>query len=81
MRAIEHRRWMIRSTNSGISALIDPAGRVVARTALLEAARLRGRVGRLELRTLYGRVGDWPGWLAAASFVVLVWHRPGAAPG
>ncbi len=43
MRAAENRRWIVRSTNDGISAAIDPAGRVVQ--ALPEyreaAARLR----------------------------------------
>jgi apolipoprotein N-acyltransferase len=31
MRAAENRRWLIRATNDGITASIDPAGRVVAR--------------------------------------------------
>ena len=29
LRAIEHRRFLVRSTNSGVSAIIDPVGRVV----------------------------------------------------
>jgi apolipoprotein N-acyltransferase len=32
-RAIEHRRFLIRSTNSGVSAIIDPMGGVVSHTA------------------------------------------------
>jgi len=62
LRAVEHRLWMVRSTNSGISAVIDPAGRVVARTGLLTAENLRATVHPRAGRTVYGRFGDWPGW-------------------
>lgn len=64
LRAIEHGRWVVRATNSGISALVDPAGRVVAETPLLERAVLRGTVHPLSGDTPYGRLGDWPGWVA-----------------
>jgi apolipoprotein N-acyltransferase len=65
MRAIENGRWVLRSTNSGISALIDPAGRLVARMPLLERALLRGELRPRTEQTLYARLGDWPGWIAA----------------
>jgi len=64
LRAIEHRRWMVRATNSGISAIIDPAGRIVAETGVLTRANLRGVVHLLDGETVYGRLGDWPGWVA-----------------
>lgn len=70
MRAIEHRRHLVRATNGGISAIIDPLGRVVARTALLERANLRGQITWLAEPTLYTRLGDWPGPLAALWLVV-----------
>jgi apolipoprotein N-acyltransferase len=66
LRAVEHRRPLVRATNSGISALIDPVGRIVARTDVLSRATLRGTVHALDGQTLYTRLGDWPGWLAAA---------------
>lgn len=69
LRAIEHRRFLIRATNSGVSAIVDPAGRIVARTGLLTQETLRGVVSPLEGETVYARVGDWPGWLAAAVVV------------
>ena len=64
LRAIEHRRWLVRATNSGISAFVDPTGAVVARTGALERASLRGTVHAIDGTTIYGALGDWPGWLA-----------------
>jgi apolipoprotein N-acyltransferase len=75
MRAIEHHRFVVRATNSGISALVDPAGRVLARTELLASQNLRGEVRPLGGQTLYARLGDWPGWLAAASLLALARRR------
>jgi len=66
LRAIEQRRWLVRATNSGVSAIVDPAGRVVSRTGLLTRENLRGVVHPLDGETVYARLGDWPGWLALA---------------
>jgi len=63
-RAVEHRRWLVRATNSGISAIVDPAGRVVARAGLMTRETLRHTVRWLGGTTLYAVGGDWPGWLA-----------------
>ena len=67
MRAIEHHRFAVRATNSGVSAIIDPAGRLVTRSGLLTRENLRGTVQAFDGETLYGRAGDWAGWLAAAA--------------
>ncbi len=69
LRAIEQRRWLVRATNSGVSAIVDPAGRIVARTALLTRENLHGTVHPLAGTTVYARLGDWPGWLALATTV------------
>jgi len=63
-RAIEHRRYLVRSTNSGISAVIDPLGRVVAESGLLTRENLRADVHMLDEDTVYTMLGDWPGWLS-----------------
>jgi apolipoprotein N-acyltransferase len=70
LRAVEHRRWLVRATNSGVSAIVDPAGRLVARTGLLTRENLRGTVRLVEGPTIYGRFGDWPGWIAAAVLLI-----------
>jgi apolipoprotein N-acyltransferase len=69
LRAVEHRRALVRATNSGLSALIDSAGRIRAQTGLDERTVLAGVVHPAGGRTLYARIGDWPGWLAAVALV------------
>lgn len=70
-RAIEHRRWLIRSTATGISAFVDSAGRVVRKSALEKAEILVQQVPMLSGgSTVYGIIGDLVGWLAL-SFCVL----------
>lgn len=66
LRAIEQRRYLVRATNSGVSALVDPAGRILAHTGLLTRENLRGTVHLLDGETVYARCGDWPGWVALA---------------
>ncbi|MEB2286337.1 MAG: apolipoprotein N-acyltransferase [Polyangiaceae bacterium UTPRO1] len=59
-RSIETRRPQVRATNTGISAVIDAAGRIVARTAVGERATLADRVHPERLpATLVVRCGEW----------------------
>jgi len=64
LRAVEQRRYFVHATNSGVSAVVDPLGRLVARSGLLTRENLAAEVRLLEGETLYARLGDWPGWLA-----------------
>jgi apolipoprotein N-acyltransferase len=59
MRAVENHRWILRATDNGITAAIDPAGRVVGAAKEYEelGARLPYRY-RQDL-TFYTRFGDW----------------------
>lgn len=80
LRAVEQRRFLVRATNSGISAIVDPAGAFVARSGLLTRENLRGTVALLDGETLYARLGDWPGWLAAGLTGIALATRPPARP-
>ena len=60
MRALEAGRWMIRATNNGISALIDPQGRVLARAQQFSTEVLRGTVVPYTGLTPYARLGNYP---------------------
>ena len=57
LRAVENRRWLLRSTSNGISALIDPAGRVLERMELQREGRLVVSFQYLRRRTLFNRCG------------------------
>ena len=60
LRAAEAGRYLLRSTNTGISAIIDPRGEVVSRSPQFRTHVLRGTVTGFEGATPYARVGDWP---------------------
>jgi apolipoprotein N-acyltransferase len=57
-RAVENRRSIIRSANTGISGFIDPIGRVVASTQLFTDAIMTRTVPMLNDKTFYTRFGD-----------------------
>ena len=71
MRAVENRVWLLRSANTGVSALIDPYGRVVAQSRLFEPALVEGTAYFHQGGSLYTRTGDSLARLL--SLVVLVW--------
>jgi len=60
MRAIEHRRWLVRSTNTGVSTFIDATGVLLQESDRTTAETLIADVPMLTSATLYGRLGDWP---------------------
>jgi apolipoprotein N-acyltransferase len=57
-RAIENRRSLVRCANTGISGFVDPAGRVLASSALFEDAVMIQRVPVLKQLSPYTRIGD-----------------------
>ena len=59
MRAAEVRRWQLRATNTGITAVIDPYGEVTGRLAPFEPGVLRATVRGVEGATPYTIWGDW----------------------
>ena len=62
MRAVENRRWLLRATNDGISAAIDPAGRVVERLPPYREAVARMGFRYSSGTTMYTDHGDWFAW-------------------
>ena len=75
MRAIEQGRFLVRAANTGISGVIDPYGRVLARTGLFEPAVVVEDVRLLEGLTFYGRVGDAPAYAVAAVAAIALGYR------
>jgi apolipoprotein N-acyltransferase len=58
VRAVETGRDLLRAANTGISAVVDPRGRVVARAGIGEQAVLHGALTPRRGRTPYARTGD-----------------------
>jgi apolipoprotein N-acyltransferase len=59
MRAVENNRWLLRDTNTGITAVIDPLGRVVAEAPRNQRTQLQAAYSLEESTTFYTRHGDW----------------------
>ncbi|MFN2588792.1 MAG: apolipoprotein N-acyltransferase [Actinomycetota bacterium] len=59
VRAAETGVWVAHAALTGISAFVDPSGRVVERSELWEPELLVRRVRFAEDVTLYARTGDW----------------------
>jgi len=57
-RAIENRRSLVRSANTGISGFVDPAGRIIASTPLFREAVITRTVPIIKTSTFYTRNGD-----------------------
>jgi apolipoprotein N-acyltransferase len=67
-RAVETDRYVLRAANTGISAVIDPRGRTIARTGIFREEILNGTFSPRQSRTFYVTHGDW---LILLSFLFL----------
>jgi apolipoprotein N-acyltransferase len=81
MRAIENGRWILRATNTGITAAVDPDGRITAEMPRHIRSSMDVRFGYRDQLTFYTRHGDWFAWLCAIVTALLVLgsiagHRP-----
>ncbi len=69
LRAVENRRYVVRAAATGISAIIDPSGRVVGELPIYRRGILTGRIASLDGLTPYARFGDW--FVAACGAIAL----------
>jgi apolipoprotein N-acyltransferase len=72
MRAIENSRWIIRATNTGITAAIDPLGRITATMPRHIRGSIEVGFDYSSAETFYTLHGDWFGWLCAIVTAVLL---------
>jgi apolipoprotein N-acyltransferase len=70
-RAVENGRYLVRAANTGITAVIDPWGRILARTSLFDRTVLVREVPFLRGETFYARHGDVFAWAALGATVAL----------
>ncbi len=76
LRAVEEGLPLVRAANTGISAVIDPYGRILHRVALGEAGRIDSSLPRPLPLTLYARWGDLPFFVLLAAALGVVWRWP-----
>jgi apolipoprotein N-acyltransferase len=83
MRAIENGRWLLSATNTGMTASIDPFGRIVAASPRKVRTALAAPYAQSAGTTFYTRHGDWFAYLCAiislVALVVRFAFRDGAA--
>jgi len=70
VRAAEAGRYLLRATNTGVTAVVDDAGRVEATLPQFEPAVLKATVRGFEGATPYARVGNWAVVLLAIGAVL-----------
>ncbi len=59
MRAVENNRWLLRATNTGITAAIDPYGRIAASAPRNVRASMQAPYSLINEKTFYTEHGDW----------------------
>ena len=75
MRAIEEGLPLVRAANTGISAVIDPSGRIVARLGLAIEGVLDANLPSALPATVYSRLRDIPAAVMVAAALLLVFRR------
>jgi apolipoprotein N-acyltransferase len=70
MRALETARYLLRATNTGITAIIEPDGKIQGRAAQFKQQALTGKIQPLQGSTPYVRFGHYP--VLILSLVMLV---------
>ncbi len=76
LRSVEQRKWLIRSTNTGVSAYVDANGRITKQTSLYDPEILIEDVAMMPKgRTVYSYIGDVLGWTSAAWLIFLMGTR------
>jgi apolipoprotein N-acyltransferase len=78
MRALEAGRFLIRAANDGITAAIDPRGKIIARIPQFQEGVLRADVQPLSGLTPYARLGNYPVVVGAVGLLAIAaWRRRG----
>lgn len=69
-RAIENRRYLLRSTNSGLTAIVNPLGETVATLPPFSEGVLTKEVRRLSISTPFSSWGEYPWWVVTGFSVL-----------
>jgi apolipoprotein N-acyltransferase len=78
-RAVEHRVYLVRVTNTGLTSIIDPLGHEQGALPMYQRQTLVRNVQPLRLGTFYTRFGDWFAQLCSIAAIMLPvlqwWYR------
>lgn len=77
LRAVEQGLPLVRAANTGISAVIDPVGRITAELGLGAEGVLDARLPQALGPTLYARIGDIPALIAVLAAAFIAYRRRG----
>ncbi|MDE5878739.1 MAG: apolipoprotein N-acyltransferase, partial [Desulfovibrio sp.] len=72
LRALEQNRWLLRGTNTGISAVVDTRGRITASGPQFRAGTLAARARLCAEPSAYHRLTPWLPLAAALGLAGLV---------
>ena len=72
LRAIEHRKYVVRSANTGISGLIDNRGNVICQTNWDEKIAFTSYLDYVKSRTFYNIYGDYIGRISVFVFIIFL---------
>ena len=75
LRAVENDRYLLRAATTGISAFVDPSGRVVAEIPMNRQGIIYASFEPRHSVTPYVRFGDWFAWVASAVTAVAIVRR------
>jgi apolipoprotein N-acyltransferase len=77
MRARETERYLLRATNTGISAIIDADGQIIAQSPQFEMATVTHTVQPRSGATPYVYWGNWPVVILVTGLLLVVWRTTG----
>ncbi len=75
MRAIENGRWLVRSTNNGLTAIVNHEGKIIIQAPAYQAAVLQGEIELRTGTTPYQRVGVAPSLILSGIFLLIAFKR------
>jgi len=75
LRAVETDRYLLRAGTTGISALVDPTGRILEELPMGRQGIIYAGFHPRTSITPYVRLGDWFAWFACAAVMIAVFRR------
>jgi len=80
LRAVEHRRFLVRSTNSGVSGFVDPVGRTIMHGGTFREEAFTAKIAWMRADTPFALLGNLPWWLLALAVLAAGFRTaPGGA--